>query len=634
MRSTIVFFLLVRLGLECAFADDTWAYAVQLSATTRTSPPQITLSWPQDPYGVRTYTVYRKAKEATSWGTGTALSGGTTTYADNNVVAGGAYEYQVVKDATLGYIGYGYIYAGIEVPLVDNRGKVVLVVDSSQAGALTNELYRLQQDLAGDGWTVIRLDVSPTDTPVNVRSMIQTAYRADAANVKAVFLFGHVPILRCGNLDVDIHTPRPMPADGFYGEMDAVWNNPDYIPSDIDLMVGRVDLSNMPVATASETQLLRNYLNKDHNWRYKQIIVPRRGLIGNRTGDKQGEAPAASGFRNFEPLVGPGNIVMANEQEGAPDSQRWISMLTAASYVWTYASGGGSYTSLSFMGTHGQYDEVWSLDIVTMDPKAVFFMMYGSWLGEWDTTDNIMRSTLATATMGLTCSYAGRPHWFYHHMGLGEPIGYSARLTQNNATLYRNVTNQFTRGVHIALMGDPTLRMHPIAPATAVRTTPGATAVQVNWTRSTDTVLGYHVYRAASPLGPYSRRTTSLVTSNSFADSNGTAGTYTYMVRAVNLEVTPSGTYYNASQGAFSPATTVGGGIVRPRIAISASGSPKVLQLRWNSTTGVPYKVQYNTNLGSTQWNNLTTVTGSNTTTTWSQTMPGDLRRFYRIVIE
>src|SRR4029079_405251 len=128
--------------------------------------------WPQDPYGVRTYTVYRKAKEATSWGTGTALSGGTTTYADNNVVAGGAYEYQVVKDATLGYIGYGYIYAGIEVPLVDNRGKCVLLVNSAQAGALTNELYRLQQDLAGDGWTVIRLDVSPTDTPVNVRSMI------------------------------------------------------------------------------------------------------------------------------------------------------------------------------------------------------------------------------------------------------------------------------------------------------------------------------------------------------------------------------------------------------------------------------------------------------------------------------
>ena len=95
----------------------------------------------------------------------------------------------------------------------DNRGKVILVVDSSQAPSLTTELARLEQDLAGDGWTVARRDVSRTDSPANVKNVIKAAYNADPANTKAVFLFGHVPIFRSGNLNVDGHQARQMPAD-------------------------------------------------------------------------------------------------------------------------------------------------------------------------------------------------------------------------------------------------------------------------------------------------------------------------------------------------------------------------------------------------------------------------------------
>ena len=84
-------------------ADTTWNYAVMISATVQSAPPQIALAWPQDDYGAIRYTVYRKAKEATSWGTGTVLPGTTTNYTDSNVAVGGTYEYQIVKDATLGY---------------------------------------------------------------------------------------------------------------------------------------------------------------------------------------------------------------------------------------------------------------------------------------------------------------------------------------------------------------------------------------------------------------------------------------------------------------------------------------------------------------------------------------------------
>ena len=61
------------------------------------------------------------------------------------------------------------------------------------------------------------------------------------------------------------------------------------MPSDIELMVGRVDLFDMPgidaeVPWPNEIELLRNYLNKDHNWRHGLINVPQRALIADRLG--------------------------------------------------------------------------------------------------------------------------------------------------------------------------------------------------------------------------------------------------------------------------------------------------------------------------------------------------------------
>jgi hypothetical protein len=616
--------LVAILGAHAARADSTWVYAVQISATAQSSPARITLSWPQDTYGANSYTVYRKTRDAGSWGTGVVLPGSATSYVDNNVAAGAAYEYQIVKAASQGYTGYGYIYAGIDAALVDTRGKVILAVDNTQATSLATELTRLQQDLVGDGWTVVRRDVSRSDSPANVREVIRAAYNSDPANTKAVFLFGHIPIYRSGSLNVDGHGGRQMPADGFYGDMDGTWNNPSTIPSDIELMVGRVDLSNMPVAGRSETELLRNYLNKDHNWRHKRMVVPRRALLGDRFGQGLTETPAASGFRNFEPLVGRGNIVLANHETVVPAAERWTSMLSAGSYLWAYGCGGGSYTTMSFMGTHGQYADAWSSDIIGGDAKAVFFMMFGSWFGEWDSRDNLMRAALATPTMGLTCSWSGRPHWYYQHMGLGEPIGYSARLTQNNSGLYSHRSNPSTRGVHIALMGDPTLRMHPVAPPSGVTVLPASDGKRIAWNPTADTVVGYHVYRSATIAGPFSRLTASPANGVSFTDTTADASDHVYMVRAIKLENTPSGTYYNASQGAFSS----GAESIRLGVRRGAAG----LELTWNSRAASRYRVQSTTNLAT--WTDVETVTATGSTTSWTNSSLSGSQLIHRVVGE
>ena len=558
---SILVLLLALVSVENnLFAADSPDYAVQVSATVQKSPAQITLSWPADP-NATDYTVSRKSADSTSWGSGSTVSTSVNSYTDTNVAAGSAYDYRIVKNAS-GYTGYGYIYAGIELPLVESRGKVVLVVENSYATDLSAELARLQQDLAGDGWIVLRHDVGRTDSVQSVKNLIQADYNADSGNVKSVFLFGHVPVPYSGGTAWDGHVPQHQGAwasDVFYAVMDGSWTDstvnlssgqsfPETVnvpgdgkfdqstpTSDVRLSIGRVDLANMPSFSKSEKELLRQYLNKDHNFRHTLITAQRRGIIHDDFGGFNGEAFASSGWRNFAPFFGAQNITSVG-------SGSFFPTLSSQSYLWAYGCGPGWVTSCQGVGQ--------TSDFASYDMQAVFTMFFGSYFGDWDKQDNFLRAPLAGATYGLTSSWAGRPHWHYYHMAMGEPIGDSARLTQNNSGLY--VTNSGARGTHIALMGDPTLRMHPVVPPSNFTASISGTGVSLAWNSSSDASAGYHVYRAASAAGPFSRVTPSPLSATNFTDSSITSGDYTYMVRALKLESSASGTYFNASQGIFA----------------------------------------------------------------------------------
>lgn len=624
-----------------AQADSTWVYAVQLSATTQNAPPAITLNWEPDQYGAASYQVFRKSKNDTSWGTPLALlPGSATSFTDATVFPGQAYEYQVSEDAVLGYRGYGYIYAGMQVPATERRGKVILAVAANMAAALDAGLTRLQNDLVGDGWQVLRHDVPSDAAPEFVRGLIQADYTADAQNVNTVFLFGHLPILLSGNLNYDSHGYRAMAADGYYGDMNDDWptgpsSSPSFFPSDVRLMVGRVDFYNMPGLGASspwpsETDLLRQYLDKDHNWRFKLLTAPRRALMANRIGDIGGIAPAATGYRNFEPLVGPGNIVEANVADAAPDNERWISLIASGPYLWTFGCGGGTDTTVSQLGIHGLYHDAWSTDIVGQGAQVIFAMLDGSHFGDWDHSDNLLRSVLAAPTYGLTACLAGGPHWYLHHMALGETIGFSARLTMNNSTLYQNQSNYLARAIYINLMGDPTLRMEAVAPPANLSGSAGNGTITLDWSSSADAVAGYLIYRSATPAGPFERISSSAISATGFVDSPG-AGTYTYMVRAVALQQNPSGSYYNLSQGIFITVNIAGG---VPPITAAAVRGPAGLVLTWSAQAGVSYHVEAQDQLSRDGWTNLSrTITAAGSTSQWSDTSAfSTSRRFYRVV--
>lgn len=106
---------------------------------------------------------------------------------------------------------------------------------------------------------------------------------------------------------------------------------------------------------------------------------------------------------------------------------------------------------------------------------------------------------------------------------------------------------------------DPTLRMYIIDPPSNITQDLSETSgIKLSWQESTDTVVGYHVYRSSVSIeGPYTRVTQQIVSGNTFTDTSAANGRNYYMVRAMQLTQTPATTFYNPSQAAFFETTFV-----------------------------------------------------------------------------
>ena len=163
-------------------------------------------------------------------------------------------------------------------------------------------------------------------------------------------------------------------------------SDPLQFPATIKLQVGRVDLDNLPAFALPETELLRQYLNKDHNFRHGLITVARRGLIDDNFGVQAGEAFAVSGWRSFTAFFGAPNIF-----PGA-----W-SNFCHQSYLWAYGCGPADYILAQGVTS--------TPELATNDPQAVFTMLYGSYFGDWDSTNDLLRAVLATPTYTLTAAW-------------------------------------------------------------------------------------------------------------------------------------------------------------------------------------------------------------------------------------
>ncbi len=527
--------------------------SVRLQAKAQENPTAIELSWGEDA-GANSYRIFRKTLEATSWGSQIASTAGTT-YVDTTVQEGMRYDYRVVKYGN-GYLGYGYARAGVRANIQRDRGGALILVETEIYLALLPELRRFKKDLDEDGYRTVMLNLTDSHEVADIKGIIEgVASLFD--DLTTLVIIGHIPVPYSGNLAPDGHVPDHQgawPADVYYADLDGTWtdnsinntsaNDPrnDNVPGDgkfdqsvipgngePELMIGRIDMRNLSHFSKTEVELTKEYLDRVHAYKQAEWTLPKRGLIDDNFGGFGGEAFASNGWRNFAPMVGKDSIFTAD----------YRSTMASQGYLFSYGCGGGSHESASGIGT--------STQLVGDSLLTGFTMLFGSYFGDWDRQNNFLRSALAQGRT-MTISWAGRPWWHYYPLGSGESIGACAKLTQGNNNLYES--SYGARFVHVAQLGDPSLRMEYIAPPTNLTAdTVDTLNVQLNWTSSPDQEIdGYYVYRRQDK-GPWERRSDVLTETSYLDQCLLDTSTYEYQVVATKLVDGCSGSYYNESLG-------------------------------------------------------------------------------------
>ena len=464
---------------------------------------------------------------------------------------------------------FGYIVSGIRFPAQENMGGIVVIIDKTYEGFLDAEMEQLKLDLIGDGYYPVFHYVEREESVENVRSIIQDEYDNNP-NITSVFLIGHVPVPYSGKIVPDGHIPDHFgawPADVYYGDIDGNWTDnivdttePDrdendnipgdgkfdqsFVPSKVELAVGRIDLYNMPLFADSDTTLLQYYFEKNHAYKQGKFDLRYRAVLDDNFPNY---SIGATGWRNFAPMVSPDSIYKNATYD-------YLKELTATgnNYIWSFACGGGSYTSCAGVAVTDHfalYEEV----------NTVFTSLSGSYFGDWDTENNFLRAPLGSKPSCLISFWGGIPHWHIHPMAMGYNIGFCTVLTQNNKnnSPYDGNFNSCQNQVHISLHGDPTLKMYVVKPTSGVSADSLTTdQIEIVWDEAAldEDNDGYYVYRF-NPLNlNFLRISPDIVTGESFIDTEPINGENIYMVRAVKLQVTPSGSFYNLSTGILDTA--------------------------------------------------------------------------------
>lgn len=535
-------------------------------AVVSTSPLSIELNWPFAANASQ-YTVSRKPKNAPSWSALATLPGSATSYTDTSLELNTLYDYQIIMQPASGQTKRGYVNSGIEVIANSNHGIAIIVIEQSHLSNpdFENALAVFLEDIELSGWYPKPIYVNASDQVPDVKNQIVAVYNEAPAHTNLLVLIGKVPVPYSGNTAFDGHnqTNSPSanhegawPTDTYYADIDGVWtdvsvNNTtpsyvqnrnipgdgkfdqSYIPSDVELQTGRIDLSNMPAFSSSETARLTAYLRKNHRYKTGEILVEEKALIDDNF---PASGFSQNGYNNFASLVG-------RNQTFAVDYFTNLSYNTSTTgtYLWSYGCGGGNWNTCSGIGT--------TADFANDSLSSIFTMLFGSYFGDWNHSgSSFMKAPLAQGNT-LTNCWAGRPNYHFMHMGMGENIGYSIKLTQNNSNLFFSST--YSRGIQINLIGDPSLKMTYIEMPSAISITEHGNSIEINWSASVSGAeTGYNIYRRYEDSTEFIKLNSSLVTGSSFTDHTVTqGGTINYYVKAVEMKTTRSGSFENESLG-------------------------------------------------------------------------------------
>ena len=521
-------------------------------------------------------------------------------WTDTGVVPGEYYEYRIGRNPTVPAAEIPTIFAARRGAAIDRRGRAILVVDETVAEPLNKELAALRRDLRADGWTVVSTNVprhadlsypypnaydyTNRCVPLNairsqrIKAFIRSQYQEDVRRTNVVFLIGHVPLPYSGfDNSVDGHADHTgaFPADSWYGDMTGLWSDritresanvinrniagdgrldqdtlprePDGSPGRLEVPVGRIDFSYMETLAggrslaATELRLYRAYFEKVARWRRGQLPAEDRFRAWTTTDAR---------FFRLIPTVLRLQSRLWGEREISPSELLEDTFRAPATALWGIHGDFGGFDAVGTPGgaTHHPVSRI-AQGGAGAWPQAMFTLYFGSYFGEWfHWKDDLLRTLLAAPDSVLTTTWLDiwdGTVWRADRFHLGAP--YAAAL-QDTFAAHAGVSCRTT-----AILGDPFLREHPLAPVPGLSMSSKGGAVVLTWPSHPAAAEGFRLYRRPRPgvneHAEWLRVADLPAGSTRYEDHPAGNEAPAYMIKAMALKSTGSGSYINLSLG-------------------------------------------------------------------------------------
>ncbi len=453
---------------------------------------------------------------------------------------------EILIEKSLNGYATGYLFAGQKVFRPDSLERMLILIEDSLYQGISDLIDEYQEVLEKE---LIETDLEIIDNSVPVQEVKEIVLQANAVgNLNYILILGHVAVPYSGNNAIDGHNNHQgaWVADGFYGDIngswtdisvdntsasrEANWNVPEdgkydqsFFPSDVEIAVGRVDFSDLPKLEQDEIELTRRYLRRNIDYRLGEIQATKRAIVDNNF--NLGEGFGQGAIKSLHAILEADSISYGKYDQ-----------CLSQDYLFTYGAGGGNYQGASgIINTN---------TLVEDSIQSIFTMIFGSYFGDWDVSNNLLRASLARGST-LINAWSGRPIWYFHHMAMGETIGYELLNTQNNSSYL----SQFgKRMCHTSLLGDPSLKLYYEKPITDLEI--DGNTIEWKEPESQDGADGYAVYYNQG--GHWKVYGDAIHADTDFDLSLlPSEGLTKILVKPLTLISSNSGSYYNEGSGAL-----------------------------------------------------------------------------------
>ncbi len=430
-------------------------------------------------YPTESYSVFRKEISASDWGDEFARFEGQC-WTDSSINAGEGFEYKFSNKEN-----DAYITAGVQYDKTGYQGQVIVLLEEGMNATLPAEIGRWKQDLVGAGWSLNVIVTKKCDewvgskeAVVGIKTKIKSIYDEAPENDKPkhLIILGHVPVPYSGitSTPPDGHTSAAFgayPSDSYYADVDGVWTDEKEITEflnntgkgenrvhpvakvlmpkvnkkgdgkwdqtyialsekekadgsvkgKVEMGFGRVDFFDLTYHTLSEVDIMRRYLNKEHDFRMKNDNF----VIGNKTFAKLNGyvGPASQSIRNTFALGGSQNTTFRDLKIPRSARNNRVTFLQKHGPFISASTSGGAMSN----GGHYGYNA-----FERFGSGTVVLSTWQSHEWRWAQKDDARRAFLAAPGYGLAIFGSnGTPQYLYHHTALGFPLGFGIKQTVN-----------------------------------------------------------------------------------------------------------------------------------------------------------------------------------------------------------